>query len=75
MSLDHEQKITDVLGGRRTPHAFVLDGKNALRYAGTVDNDAAQEKEEAARVSYLKNALESVKSASDVEILMTSPVG
>ncbi len=36
--LDREQKVTDVLGGKRTPHFFVLDKANKLRFRGSLDN-------------------------------------
>jgi hypothetical protein len=29
---------TDALGARRTPEAFLLDGKHVLRYRGRIDD-------------------------------------
>jgi hypothetical protein len=73
--LDAEQKLTDVFGGKRTPHVFVLDVKHVLRYAGTVDNDAAMSEPEEKRVSYLDLALAALAEGRLPEILMTTPVG
>jgi hypothetical protein len=72
---DHDQKITDVLGGRRTPHAFVFDEKNVLRYAGTIDSDPAQTDPAEKRIAYLGEAIDAVAGGHGVSILMTSPVG
>jgi hypothetical protein len=72
---DHEQKITDVLGGRRTPHAFVVDSKGVLRYAGAVDNDAKAELAPEKRRAYLEDAIVAVKDGKSVEVLLTTPVG
>jgi hypothetical protein len=73
--LDGEQKLTDVFGGKRTPHVFVLDAKNVLRYAGTVDNDAPMTEPEEKRVAYLDLALGALAEGRLPEILMTTPVG
>lgn len=73
--LDPAQKLTDVFGGKRTPHVFVLDAKNVLRYAGTVDNDAPMTEPEEKRVGYLDLALAALGEGRLPEILMTTPVG
>ncbi len=73
--VDAEQKLTDVFGGKRTPHVFVLDGKNFLRYAGTIDSDAAMTEAEEKRIAYLDLALAALGEGRLPEILMTTPVG
>jgi hypothetical protein len=73
--LDHDQKITDVLGGKHTPHAFVLDAKNVLRYCGAIDSDAEGSEPEDKRIPYLGGALAAIKDGDAVGILMTSAVG
>jgi hypothetical protein len=73
--LDHDQKITDVLGGRHTPHAFVLDAKDVLRYCGAIDSDAEGSEAEEKRIPYLASALTAIKDGDAVGILMTTPVG
>ncbi len=73
--LDPEAKLADTLGARTTPHAFVIDGKNVLRYSGSPDNDPALDGDEAKRISYLKDALTAVSSGRQVEIRVTLPKG
>jgi thiol-disulfide isomerase/thioredoxin len=62
-------------GGRKTPHAFVLDSKNMLRYAGAVDNDVQLTLPEAQRVTWLKDAVVAVAAGKSVKVLQTSPEG
>ena len=73
--VDPAQKLTDVFGGKRTPHVFVLDAKNVLRYGGTVDNDAPMTEAEEKRISYLDLALAALGEGRLPEILLTTPVG
>lgn len=73
--LDAEQKVTDVLGGKRTPHVFVFDPKHVLRYAGAVDSDPNETEPEDKRIAYLDRALEALGEGRLVDILMTGPVG
>ena len=73
--LDPEARIADVLGARTTPHAFVLDAKNVLRYSGSPDNDPALDGDASKRLPYLADALASVAEGRQVEIRMTHPKG
>ncbi len=72
---DRKMEVTERLGGRRTPHWFVLDAKNVLRYSGALDNDARLDKPPQERIDYLARAIEKVAEGSLPEILMTEPVG
>jgi thiol-disulfide isomerase/thioredoxin len=72
---DRDLVVTDRLGGRRTPHAFLLDAKNVLRYAGAVDDDAAMTRPEGQRTSWLKEAALAVAAGKGVKVLQTSPEG
>jgi hypothetical protein len=72
---DRDLKLTDRLGGRRTPHAFVLDAKNALRYAGAIDSDQFEEKPEAERAHWLRDALAALAEGKAPAVLQTTPVG
>lgn len=72
---DRALAVSDRLGGRRTPHAFLLDAKNKLCYAGAVDDDAAMTKPDAQRVSWLKEAVTAVASNKMVRVLQTTPEG
>ncbi len=38
MLKDADQKVADLLGARRTPEAFLLDSKRAIRYRGRIDD-------------------------------------
>lgn len=73
--VDPEQKVNDVFGGKKTPHVFVLDAKNILRYSGTVDSDAAMTEPEEKRVAWLKDALMAIKDGRLPAVQMTTPVG
>lgn len=73
--LDKDAKLADVLGARTTPHTFVLDEKNVLRFSGAPDSDPALMGDEAKRIPYLKDALVSVADGRSVEIRMTNPKG
>jgi hypothetical protein len=72
---DRELRLTERLGGKRTPHVFVLDAKNAVRYGGAVDDDATEEKPEASRASWAKDAVVAVAADKAVKVLLTAPVG
>jgi hypothetical protein len=72
---DRDLKLTERLGGKRTPHAFVVDAKNALRYAGGIDDDAGEEKAETARANWLRDALAAVGKDQTPRVLLTTPVG
>jgi len=73
--VDADAKLADLLGARTTPHTFVLDEKNVLRFAGAPDSDPALMGDEAKRINYLKDALVSVGDGRSVEIRMTNPKG
>lgn len=72
---DRALGITERLGGKRTPHWFVLDAKNALRYSGSLDDDPREDKKPAERIDYLARALGKIADGMTPEILMTEPVG
>lgn len=73
--VDFDGKLCDVLGARTTPHMFVLDEKNILRFNGAPDNDPALLVEESKRLPYLPDALKAVADGRSVEIRMTKPRG
>ncbi len=74
--LDRDQAICDRLGGLRTPHAFLLDKRNRLRYAGAIDSDPGMEQDDAAaRRNYLLDAIQQVKEGPEVDVWMTAPKG
>jgi hypothetical protein len=74
--VDRDQAVCDKLGGTRTPHVFLLDKRNRLRYAGAIDDDPAMEKDDAAaRRNYLLEALVQVKDGREVDVWVTAPKG
>lgn len=73
--LDADQRVTDVLGGRKTPHVFVLDATGALRYAGGIDDDAASTKGADKRATWLRDALVSLTEGRAPNVLLTTPKG
>ena len=73
--LDPDAKLADLLGARTTPHTFVLDGRNFLRFSGAPDSDPAALVDASKRIPYLKDALKAVADERSVEIRMTRPKG
>ena len=73
--VDVDAKLTDLLGAVRTPHTFVLDEKNFLRFSGAPDSDPALMGEPSRRIPYLKDALKAVSEGRSVEIRLTNPKG
>jgi hypothetical protein len=75
--LDSDQKLTDRLGGLKTPHMFVLDKDRKLRFKGSLDNDPKDELEGAERKEYLRNAIQAVVAGKPIADDMngTMPAG
>ena len=70
--VDREQKITDVLGGKRTPHFMVIDNDNKLRFRGSLDNTyKAPDVEE----YWLTDAIKAVAAGKEVPKTETSGPG
>ena len=67
--------MTDYLGGKCTPHFFLIDRKGVLRYAGGLDDDPAGVVEEGERTPWLFNAIEAVRKGRDVPKALTEPSG
>ena len=72
---DRDLKLTEKLGGKRTPHAFVLDGKMSVRYGGAVDDDEKEGKSADARANWLRDAIAAVGEDHLPRVLQTTPVG
>jgi peroxiredoxin len=69
--VDRDAAIADRFGAKRTPHVFVLDETNTLRYSGAVDNL----RDEGERADWLLAALKAIGEGQPVEVLMTDPKG
>lgn len=72
---DREQKVTDLLGGKKTPHYMLVDAKHVLRYRGALDNDAMGFMDEAERENWLGDAVAAVRAGKDVAKSETEPGG
>jgi len=58
--LDPDQRLTDRLGGRKTPHLFLLDANRKLMFRGSLDNDPRGRLEGDEHKEYLRAAIQSV---------------
>lgn len=69
---DPSQEIGRAFGATVTPHAFLLDGKHKLAYAGAIDDQM-----EAAKVEkrYLRDAIDAVLAGNKPETDVTKPMG
>jgi peroxiredoxin len=68
---DREGALADRFGAKRTPHVFVLDEKNVLRYSGQIDDDADGE----SRANWLRDAVRAIADGQPVNVLVTAPKG
>lgn len=72
---DKEQKVTDILGGKRTPHFFLVSTDHVLKYAGALDNDAMGYMDDDERIDYLTEAVEAVRAGKEVRTKESKPAG
>lgn len=61
---DESQDVARALGAERTPHVFVLDAEQRLRYRGAPDGDDA---DPSARAAWLREALDAVLDGREVQ--------
>lgn len=77
VGIDRNGAIARRFGARTTPHAFVIDPKGRLVYAGGIDDDfqfrKSREGEEP--TPWLRNALDAVLAGKKVEPAVTQPFG
>ncbi|MDA1194503.1 MAG: redoxin domain-containing protein [Planctomycetota bacterium] len=72
---DRQQQVTDVLGGKTTPHFFVFDSGGTLRYRGALDNDPMGFMDDADRKNYLLDAVTAIRGGKEVALTETAPSG
>jgi thiol-disulfide isomerase/thioredoxin len=72
--VDRGNKISDLLGGRTTPHCFVIDKKGVIVYAGGLDDDPKGDKGEAAK-TYVRDAIDAVLAGTDIKVKESKPYG
>lgn len=74
--IDPEQTTLSLFGARRTPEAFVLDGRGTIRYHGRIDDRIAPDyKREQARRADLREALDDVLAGQEVRVKATDAAG
>jgi peroxiredoxin len=72
---DRDQKVTDILGGKVTPHFFVIDADAKLRYKGALNDDPMNFKDEEERVDYVVDAVKAIRGGTDVPTKTSEPAG
>jgi thiol-disulfide isomerase/thioredoxin len=63
--VDLNNVVADRFAAQTTPHVFILDAKNKLRYAGGVDDDFAFRKEEKDVKCYVREALDALLAGKE----------
>jgi peroxiredoxin len=74
VAIDKDAKLADRFGAQTSSHAFVIDAKGVLRYAGAIDDDPKGEKGDKA-THYLQSALDALIAGKDVTPPTTTPNG
>ncbi|MFK8058379.1 MAG: thioredoxin family protein [Saprospiraceae bacterium] len=69
---DDGQEVYPVWGATKTPHVFLLDASNTVRYIGAIDNNTDASK---ADEMYLANAIAALEAGKDPEPAMTKAIG
>jgi hypothetical protein len=69
--IDRQGALADRFGAKRTPHCFLLDEKDTLRYSGQIDDD----RDEGQRADWLLAAVRAVADGRQPDVLVTSPKG
>jgi len=70
---DDGQKIFPLYGATKTPHVFLLDKDQIVRYIGAIDDNAQNEKE--VEVKYLENAIAALSKGQKPNPETTKAVG
>lgn len=74
--LDESGSIGRLYGAAATPHMFVIDEKQVLRYAGAIDSIRSADPADIARAdNYVEAALNSLRAGKDVVTPKTHPYG
>src|SRR5262249_22515908 len=73
---DFDHKVADALGARRTPEAFLLDGKRVIRYHGRIDDQYGLNYRRARpRRRDLKEAIDALLAGKAIETPTTDVPG
>lgn len=71
-AVDEKSQLADAFGATRTPQCFLFD-KKGLIYKGAIDDNVKDP--EAAKIHYLKNALESLLTDKTPSLQQTKSIG
>lgn len=71
--LDKASRLADVFQAKVTPHVYLFDGEDLLRYKGAIDDNYKSATE--VRAPYLINAMESLINGEEVEVQETDAIG
>jgi peroxiredoxin len=72
---DSSGTIGHLYGMKTTPHAFVIDQKGTLVYAGAMDDKADPVHDPRAAKNYVKEAVDDLMAGKPVEVTQTKPYG
>lgn len=70
--IDEGQKIYPQFGATRTPHVFIIDKTNTVRYIGAIDNDSEGEN---ITEKYAENAIAAIQAGKNPEPNFTRAIG
>ena len=70
---DDDQQVAKTYGAKRTPEVFLFDANRVLRYHGAIDDNYRDPN--AVKINYLRNALDALLEAADIQTPDTAPVG
>jgi thiol-disulfide isomerase/thioredoxin len=74
VGVDPGNKLTDLFGGKSTPHCFVIDRGGVLRYAGALDDDPRGDKG-AQATAYVRDAIDALLGGKPVQVATTKSYG
>jgi peroxiredoxin len=72
---DRDQRVTDILGGKKTPQYLLVGPDHVLRYNGALDNDAMGHMPAEEREGWLLEAVEAVRAGKPVPKAESDPAG
>ncbi len=70
---DESQQVALAYGALRTPHFYVFDAQNKLRYTGRMDDNPRNPGEETTRE--LRDAVDDLLANREVAVPLTNPIG
>jgi peroxiredoxin len=74
--MDADGQLGRAYGARTTPHLYIVDGKGALVYAGSIDNKpSANPADTATATNHVKVALGELQAGKPVSVPSTRPYG